>query len=95
MLKVVTEFLSYIVIVQLFLFLDLDSFFGVLLHWFCLIVLYSTCTFLASEMELFMGVVNDVNSVTISMESSLLGSEIQYLLLLLFTVTVITYRDWH
>ena len=42
-----------------------------------------------------MGVVNDVNSVTISMESSLLGSEIQYLLLLLFTVTVITYRDWH
>ena len=72
MLKVVTEFLSYVVIVQLFLFLDLDGFFGVLLHWFCLIVLYSTCTFLASEMELFMGVVNDVNSVTISMESSLL-----------------------
>ena len=40
--------------------------FGLLLQLFYFIILYSTCTFLASEMELFMAVVNDVNLVTIA-----------------------------
>ena len=77
MLKVVTELLSYIVIEQRFIFLDLDAcfrttlrLFGLSLHLFYLIIRDSTCTFLASEMDFFMAVINDVNSVTIAIYSS-------------------------
>ena len=41
-----------------------------------------------------MTVVNDVNSVTIAIDGSSLGSEIHYLLFLLI-VTIITYISWH
>ena len=66
MLKVVTELLSYIVIVQLFFFLDLDNLFWDYSRFiwitvtFYFNILHSICTFLASEMEPFMAVVNDV-----------------------------------
>ena len=73
MLKVVTDLLSFIVIVQLFLCLDLEGFFrttpglfGLWIHLFYFIILDSTCSFLSSEMELFMAMVSDVNSVTIA-----------------------------
>ena len=85
-LKVVTELLSYIVIEQRFLFLDLVAcckttfgFSGLLIHVFYLIIRDSTCTFLASEMELFAAVVNDVKVVTIARWHS-------YFLLSLLTV---------
>ena len=68
--------------------------FGLLLQLFYFMILCSTCTFLASEMEFFMAVVNDVNLVTIATDSSQ-ESEIHYLLLFLLIVTVITYSMWH
>ena len=44
-----------------------------------------------------MAVVDDVNLVTIAIDSSFLGSEIHYLLLILFLLiaTVITYSSSH
>ena len=82
MLKMATELLSYIVTVQLFFswtwtacFRTTLDLFGLLLHLFYFIIRDSICTFLASEIELFMAVVNDVNLVTIAMDSSFLGSK--------------------
>ena len=51
------------------------------IHLLYFIILDSTCSFLSSEIELFMAVVSDVNSVTIAMDSSSL--EVRNLLLII------------
>ena len=54
---------------------------GLWIHLLYFIILDSTCSFLSSEIELFMAVVSDVNSVTIAMDSSSL--EVRNLLLII------------
>ena len=58
--------------------------FGLLLLLFYFIIRDSTCAFLVSEMGLFMAVVNNVNLVTIAMDSSFLG--VQNLLLIMIII---------
>ena len=48
------------------------SLFGLWVHLFYCIILDSTCSFLSSEMELFVAMVTDINLVTIAMDSSFL-----------------------
>ena len=57
---------------------------GLLLHLLYFIIRDSICTFLASEMELFMAVVNDVNSVTIAMDGYFLGVRNLLLIIIIF-----------
>ena len=58
--------------------------FGLWIHLFYFIILDSTCSFLSSEMELFMAMVSDVNSVTIAMDSSFLGVRNLLLIIIIF-----------
>ena len=51
------------------------------IHLFYFIILDSTCSFLSSEIELFMAMVSDINSATIAMDSSSL--EVGNLLLII------------
>ena len=66
--------------------------FGLWLQLYYSFIWDSTCTFLSSEMELFMAMVSNVNSMTIAMDSSFL--RVRNLILLLI-VTIITYYSWH
>ena len=105
MLKVVIESLSFIVILQLFLFLDLDGLFQdysrftrIMDTFILFIILDSSCSFLSSEMEVFMAMVSVVNLVTAIVTWIALSqrSEIYYLLLsFLLIVNVITLYSQH
>ena len=58
-------------------------------------IIDNNCNFLASEMEFFMAMVNNINLVTIAIDRSkicYLGVEIHCLWLLLLIVILITYR---
>ena len=67
--------------------------FDLLLHLFYLIIRDSTCTLPASEMEFFMAVVNDVNLVTIAIDSSFLG--VRNSLLLIIIIIIIILVDYY
>ena len=105
MLKVVIESLSFIVILQLFLFLDLDGLFQdysrftrIMDTFILFFILDSSCSFLSSEMEVFMAMVSVVNLVTAIVTWIALsqGSDIYYLLLsFLLIVNVITLYSQH
>ena len=91
MLKVITEPLLYIVTVQIFLFLNFDGLFQdysrfirIIVTFFYFVIRDSICTFLALYMDLFMAVVNDVNSVTIAMDSSFSGVRNLQLIIIIF-----------
>ena len=57
------------------------------MHLFYLIIRGSTCTFLASEMEFFILVINYVNLVTIAMDSSFLGVRNSLLIIIIIEIT--------
>ena len=91
MLKVVTESLSFIVIVHYFFFWiwaacfrTIPGFLALWINLFYFIILDSTCSFLSSDMEIFMIIVSDVNAVTIAMDSSFLGVRNLLLIIIIF-----------
>ena len=57
---------------------------GLWKYLFYFIILDISCSFLSSEMELFMAMVSDVNSVTIAMDSSFLGVQNLLLIIIIF-----------
>ena len=58
--------------------------FGLSLHLFYLIVRDSTCTFLASDIEFLMAVVNNVHSVSIAIDGSFLEARNSLLIIIIF-----------